>query len=331
MTATALPSVAPSRATRHRPHAHHPPSRESTSPRETTLPRHELSGPDGAPLVIALGGISATAHVVATASDPTPGWWHPVVGDGGGVDTTRFRVLGVEFLDGGRGVDGRPGRAIDTHEQAGAIVALLDRLGVERAHAAIGASYGGMVALALAERFPERVERLAVISAAHEPHPMTTAIRAIQRQIVGLALDAGRGSDGLALARALAMTTYRSEREFAERFPGPPIDGSFPVEAYLAHCGARFAAAYPIERFLALSLSGDLHRVDPAAIRVPTTLVAAQGDRLVPESQLRELARRIAGPCRLHRVRTRFGHDAFLTEPRKIGRILASTLDAPLP
>ena len=325
MTAAALPSVAAPRAPRHR---RRPPHELA---RDTALPRYELSGPAGAPLVVALGGISATAHVVATASDPTPGWWHPVVGAGAAVDTTRFRVLGVEFLDGGRGADGRPARTIGTDDQADAIVALLDRIGVARAHAVVGASYGGMVGLALAARNPDRIERLVVISAAHEPHPMSTAIRAIQRQIVTLALDAGRGSDGLALARALAMTTYRSEREFAERFESTPADGRFPVEAYLAHCGARFAATYPIERFLALSLSGDLHRVDPGAIRVPTTLVAAQGDRLVPESQLRELARRIAAPCRLHRVRTRFGHDAFLTEPRKIGRILASTLDAPLP
>jgi len=297
-------------------------------------PRYELSGPAGAPVVVALGGISATAHVVATPSDPTPGWWHPVVGDGAAVDTARYRVLGVEFLDGGRGADGCPARTISTHQQADAIVGLLDRLGLDRAHAVIGASYGGMVALALGEQYARRVGRLVVISAAHEPHPMSTAIRAIQRQIVTLALEAGRGAEGLALARALAMTTYRSEREFAERFDSTPLAGDatrFPVEAYLEHCGVRFAATYRIERFLALSLSGDLHRVIPEAIRVPTTLVAAQGDRLVPESQLRALSRRIAAPCRLVRVRTRSGHDAFLTEPRKIGRILASTLDAPLP
>lgn len=328
MTAPAIPSAGLARAVRRRP-ASHAPTHAPTH--EPTLPRYELAGPEGAPVVVALGGISATAHVVATPSDPTLGWWHPVVGDGGAIDTTRHRVLGVEFLDGGRGADGHPLRTIETHDQADAIVSLLDRLGIERAHAVVGASYGGMVALALGERYPARVGRLVVISAAHEPHPMSTAIRAIQRQIVTLALDAGRAADGLALARALAMTTYRSEREFGERFDGPPVDGRFPVEAYLAHCGARFAASYPVERFLALSLSGDLHRVDPRAIRAPTTLVAAQGDRLVPEEQMRQLARRIAAPCRLFRVRTRFGHDAFLTEPRKIGRILASTLAAPLP
>lgn len=325
MTAAAIAPLAPPRATRRGA------TPRRTTAHETRLPRYELSGPAGAPLVVALGGISATAHVVATPGDPAPGWWHPVFGPGAAVDTTRFRVLGVEFLDGGRAADGRPARTITTAEQGDAIIRVLDTLGLERAHAVVGASYGGMVALALAARHPERVRRLAVISAPHEPHPMSTAIRAIQRRIVELALESGRGADGLALARALAMTTYRSEREFAERFRGEPLDGVFPVESYLARRGAHFAASYPIERFLALSLSGDLHRVAPESICVPTTLVAAQGDRLVPESQLRELARRIAAPCRLVRVRTRFGHDAFLTEPRRIGRILAFTLDTPLP
>ena len=40
--------------------------------------------------------------------------------------------------------------AIDTHDQARAIAAVLDRLGVARARAVVGSSYGGMVALAFA-------------------------------------------------------------------------------------------------------------------------------------------------------------------------------------
>ena len=112
------------------------------------LPKFELIGPSGAPLVVVLGGISASRHVVATEHDPSPGWWETVVGPGRAIDTTRLRVLGVDYLDGGRGSDGRPKRIVSTHDQADAIAAVLDRLSVERAHALIGASYGGMVALA---------------------------------------------------------------------------------------------------------------------------------------------------------------------------------------
>ena len=68
------------------------------------LPRYEISGPDHAPLIVVLGGISATAHVTATPSDPTPGWWSEIVGRAKGIDTRRYRVLSIDYLD-GRGHD----------------------------------------------------------------------------------------------------------------------------------------------------------------------------------------------------------------------------------
>ena len=290
----------------------------------------ELVGPDDAPVVVVLGGISAHRHVTASDADPSPGWWEAVVGPGRAVDTRAFRVLGVDFLDGGRAPDGRPARLVTTHDQADALALTLAHRGVDRVHAVIGASYGGMVALALAERYPSLVERLVVVSAAHRSTPMTTAVRALQRGIVELGLETGRTRDALALARALAMTTYRSAREFDERFTlaaeRADTDVTFDVERYLRHCGERFADVFAPERFLALSLSADLHRVDPRAIGAPATLVAAEGDVLVPESLMIELAGSLAGGSRLVPLPTRYGHDAFLTEPTKIGAILEAAL-----
>ena len=306
---------------------------------DAPVPAHELVGPAGAPVVVALGGISASRHVVSSASDPAPGWWEDVAGQGRALDTAAVRLLGIDFLDGGRAADGRPREVVTTHDQAEALAALLDRLGVARVRAVVGASYGGMVALAFAERFPERLERLVVLSAAHESHPMSTGIRALQRRVVELGLETGRVKDAMAIARGIAMTTYRSAREFGERFAAPlalhdagrPAGATFPVEQYLLHHGEKFAARYAPERFLALSLSGDLHRVDPAAIRTPAVLVAAEGDTLVPEPQMRDLARRLGAPNRLLVVPTRHGHDAFLTEPTKIGRILSAALRGKVP
>jgi homoserine O-acetyltransferase len=292
---------------------------------------YELVGTPGAPVVVVLGGISATRHVATTGDDPAPGWWDEIVGRGRGIDTAKYRVLGGDFLDGGWRSDGRPQRTVTTHDQAANVVRVLDELGVDRVHAFVGASYGGMVALAFAERYPDRVDRLVAISAPHEPHPMSTALRVLQRRIVELGLDTGRAGDALAIARGLAITTYRSAREFGERFDPAPIersdnDATFPVDSYLRHHGDRFAARWKAERFLALSLSGDLHRVDPAAIRTPTTIVAAEGDAIVPGEQLETLAARLGGPCRLIHLPTTRGHDAFLTEPTAVGDIVRTAL-----
>jgi homoserine O-acetyltransferase len=298
-----------------------------------SIPRHTLVGKTGAPIVVVLGGISASRHVVFGGSPSTPGWWSTIAGEGKAIDITRFRVLGLDFMDGGRDATGRPRRTVTTHDQALFLARVLRSIGVEKAHAVVGSSYGGMVALAFAERFPAMLGRLVAISAPHESHPMSTALRTLQRRIVELGLDTGRAADALAIARGIAMTTYRSAGEFAERFSSLPIPGArrgepqFPVEAYLRDRGARFVEAMRPERFLALSLSTDLHRVDPSRITTPTTIVAAEGDTIVPRPQLDQLAARLRGASHFKEIPTRVGHDAFLVETARVSAIVSAAID----
>jgi len=285
----------------------------------TTRDRACLIGLGDKPIVAVLGGISATR-------DPRA-WWPSVVGDDCPVDTRDFRVLGVDWLDGGSGADGRPERTITTHDQARFLAEVLDELAIHRLHTLIGASYGGMVGLAFAERYPARVEQLAIISAPANAHPMSTALRTIQRRIVELGLETGRAHDALAIARGLAMTSYRSASALAEQFADGADDaGRFAVDSYLRHHGDKFARSFSAARFLALSLSADLHRVDPSAICTPAVFVAAHGDTIVPFEQLAHLAARWGGPNHLVVTPTRTGHDAFLAEPYAVGGILHDLL-----
>jgi homoserine O-acetyltransferase len=305
----------------------------SAGTRASSLPRYTLVGRTGAPIVVVLGGISATRHVVFGSSPAAPGWWAKIAGEGRAIDLDRFRVLGLDFMDGGRDATGRPRRQVTTHDQAVFLARVLRSIGAERAHAIVGSSYGGMVALAFAERFPGMLERLVAISAPHEPHPMSTALRTLQRRIVEFGLDTGRAADAMAIARGLAMTTYRTAGEFADRFSTLPMPGArrgeplFEVDAYLRDRGLRFAGTMRPERFLALSLSSDLHRVDPSRITAPTTLVAAEGDAIVPREQLVALASRLGGARHLVELPTRVGHDAFLVETAKVSDIVSAALD----
>jgi homoserine O-acetyltransferase len=160
---------------------------------------------------------------------------------------------------------------------------------------------------------------------------MSTAWRSVQRAIVRYALAHGQGRQGLVLARALAMATYRSAREFEERFAGPAeatADGfRFPVETYLMARGESYAAVYKPEAFVCLSESIDLHRVEPEAIRVPTTLLGVQEDQLVPLADMRELRDRHGGNCSLVEISSIYGHDAFLKETEVLRDLLARALD----
>ncbi len=292
---------------------------------------YEVLGPASAPATVVLGGISAGRHLAPTITDPRRGWWPGVVGNGGALDPARRRLVGIDYLGGGTGTQLL--RPVTTRDQARALAAVLDDLGIEAA-SLVGASYGGMVALAFAELFPARVARLAVLCAAHRTHPMATALRSLQRSAASLGADAGLAARGVAQARALAMTTYRSAAEFEQRFawapltPGEPggSPARFPVEDYLDARGADFVRRFDPARFLALSESIDLHRASPAALPPHTLLVSFDTDFLVPPWLVAELAAESGVAPRHVTIPSLYGHDAFLKEAARVSSLLESFL-----
>ena len=289
-----------------------------------------LTGPEGAPVVLAIGGISG--HRRVTAEDR--GWWPALAGCGRPLDAEHFRILGIDYLGGGRGCSGpahgQPFPAISSYDQAEAIACLTAELGLPSLHAIVGASYGGMVALACAERHPRLAKRLLVISAADRAQPLASAWRGLQRELVRFGVRHGDAAGGLRLARALAMCSYRTPREFAARFSqAPRFDGArwhTAVEDYLLARGDAYAASYSPEAFVCLSESIDLHAVEVGAISVPVTAVAIREDQLVPLADMQALARRVSG-LKLVVLDSIYGHDAFLKEADLLQPVFAACLE----
>jgi homoserine O-acetyltransferase len=284
--------------------------------------RYLWTGAPGAPTLIVQGGISADRDVCASPERAVAGWWEPLVGEGKAIDLAHCRVLAIDWLD----ADALGAPSVSSEDQADALAALLDELGIARALGFAGASYGAMVALAFAARHPQRVGRLLLIAGAHRPHPLASAQRAVQRGILRLGLDSGRTDEALSLARQLAMTTYRGREEFARRFAGGAEwrDGRFrlPVEDWLEHAGERFVARFDARRYLALSESIDLHDIDPAAVRTKAALVGFSSDLLVPLADLCELQRKLGTPASLEAIESPAGHDAFLKEYARLAPIV---------
>lgn len=267
-------------------------------------------GPEHAPVVVVLGGISADRNPCdreTTRGTTTPGWWRDVVGSGKTIDTDRYQILSFDFLP-----NANPNPAIYTitpADQAKILETVLNELNIEHLHAFVGASYGGMIGLNFAKLYPQRVEHLVMICAAHRPHPLGSAWRSIQRKIVHFGLETNQPQRGLSLARELGMTTYRTAREFGERFAEPSE-----IDQYLESRGRQFITKMSPERYLTLSQSIDLHSVDPSQVQVPTTVIGFTEDQLVPIEDIRALSQQLPILAGYAECESIFGHDAFLKE-----------------
>jgi homoserine O-acetyltransferase len=288
--------------------------------------RYEILGDRTLPAVFVAGGISAHRHLAASTAFAESGWWEQQVGAGKALDPRERCLIAFDWL----GADGALDAPLDPSDQADAIAALLDTLRIARLQTFVGCSYGAMVGLQFAARHGDRVGQLVAISGVHRAHPYASAWRALQRRAVALGALQCDETHGLALARQLAILSYRTPEEFDARFePAQVSEGRVRVgaEDYLDHCGAAYVQRTSPTAYLRLSESIDLQNLDPTTIRLPVTVVAVAEDRIVPLSDAYDLVERLRGETRLRVVRSLYGHDAFLKEERAIADILDEALE----
>jgi homoserine O-acetyltransferase len=269
---------------------------------------------DVGPTVVALGGISATR---------APTWWSQV-GPGRAIDPRFVRVVGFDWIGGGGASRGPlPGErfpAITPRDQARAIHRALDALDIDTC-TVVGCSYGGMVALALGEVAANRVAHAVVIAATHRPHARATGWRTVQRRILDLAGDLEDPRRGVALARMLALVTYRDDVDLDRRW-----ENGGAIADWLDRHATRFADRFSAESYRALSASVDLHEIEPRNVEVPITLVGFEPDALAPAWLLDELAAGLPRLAARHRVPTAHGHDGFLYEDLALDAILRTVV-----
>jgi homoserine O-acetyltransferase len=142
-------------------------------------------------------GLSGSSHAKSHENNTKPGWWEKFIGPGLALDTDKFHVICTNVLGGCYGTTGPS--SIDPLSLRGERYAtrfpivtifdmiraqfkMLDSMGIQKLHASVGSSMGGMQSLAAAAMYPERVGRLISISAAARSHPYSIALRFAQRQ-----------------------------------------------------------------------------------------------------------------------------------------------------
>ena len=322
---------------------------------------------EGDNAVLVFTGLSPSAHAASSPRDHRTGWWEDMIGPGKPIDTTRYFVICVNSLGscfGSTGpasvnpATGEPYRltfpVLHVEDIANGGAEVLDHLNVQRLHTVLGASMGGMTALAFAMLHPDRVRGLVSISSAARSLPFSIAIRSLQREIIRRDPDWQGGSyagergpvTGMRLARKLGMISYRSANEWAERFGrerttdrGEPDDAfglDFEVEAYLEAHARKFVGAFDANCYLYLSRAMDLFDVADhggsleegfALIQVERAMViGVESDFLFPIEQQQELAKGLGervGDITFHRLSSIQGHDSFLVDMDRFRPLIA--------
>ena len=208
------------------------------------------------------------------------GWWDDFIGPGRALDTNQFAVICANYIGSCYGSTGPSSTNPGTGRQYGSAfprislgdvvdsqVLLLDHLGIERLHAAIGGSVGGLMALSLATRYPERVEVVIPIAAGLA----VTALQRIHNFEQSLAIEndplfcggdyyGGSHPDrGLALARMIGHKTFVSLHAMEERArsevvvrdeTGGYVQITNPLESYMWHQGAKFVRRFDANSYL---------------------------------------------------------------------------------
>ena len=215
-----------------------------------------LDGPADAPPLLLSNSLGTTSEM-----------WDPQIP----ALTERFRVIRYETR--GHGVAPVPNGPYSIDDLGGDAVALLDRLGIERAHV-VGLSLGGMTAMWLGANAPERVGRLVLMCTSAmlaEEHDWPARAKLVREQGPGAIADATierwftpgfveRNPDTVARLRATLSDT--------------------PPEGYAGCCDA----------IAAMDLLDAI-----GAIGAPTLVIAGREDPATPPPHAERIAERIPG------------------------------------
>jgi homoserine O-acetyltransferase/O-succinyltransferase len=224
----------------------------------------------------------------------------------------------------------------------------LDSLGIDSIALAIGGSMGGMVVLELAVLDPKRFKKIVPIAVGATHTAWRLAFSStIRRTITEFAKERGEDGlrEGMKLARAIGMVSYRSSQEFDTRFARERISDEpkdrfdprnlFEVERYLEHQGEKIVERFSPYCYLTLTRAMELYDLSQgrssnmeatlSQIEAETLVIGISSDVLYPEQELRELASGIPG-ARYATLNAIFGHDSFLIATAELARIITPFL-----
>jgi pimeloyl-ACP methyl ester carboxylesterase len=251
---------------------------------------------------------------VSTRSTPTLVLLHGLFFDGGmwdGQVADLARRADVLVFDGPGHGKSAPPPPFDLADHADALIDAFDKLGVQRTHV-YGLSWGGMVAMHLALRYPERVASLALLNTSADAEPYW---------------EQKKHEVFMQLVRHVGLPPWFSRRHITPFMFGRSALARRPELAHQAHrrmAGMEREGILTAARAVLLRQAGLLARLHH--IRVPTLVIAGEEDRATPPAHARAIAREI--PQARLEVLPGVGHMSTLEAPLRLAELLGAFFDA---
>ncbi|WP_182262725.1 homoserine O-acetyltransferase [Rhodococcus sp. UFZ-B548] len=325
----------------------------------------ELS-PNRDNVVLVEHALTGDSHVTGpiSANQPSPGWWNGMVGPGEPIDTGEWCVIATNVLGGCRGTtgpssladDGKPWGSrfpeISIRDQIAAEKKLVDLLGIDQLASVVGGSMGGMRTLEWAVTYPDSIRSALVLATGSRA--TADQIGTQTTQIAAIVSDPDwQGGDyhgtgrvpraGLGIARRIAHLTYRTESELDARFENsaqndenPWNGGRYAVQSYLEHQADKLVDRFDPSTYVLLTEAMNRHDIGRgrggvaaalASITAPVVVGGVDSDRLYPLRLQEEIADGISTCTGLEILKSRDGHDGFLTEADAVAGLLRRTME----
>jgi homoserine O-acetyltransferase len=300
-------------------------------------------------------------------------WWDGLIGDGKAIDTAKYFVIATNVLGSCFGSTGpmsnmyphdHPYRykfpVITIKDMIRAQRILFSQLGIERAHAIIGGSMGGMQALQFAIDYPNFTKKVFVLASTFATQPWAIAFNKVVQEAIlrDEAFKQGyydpeeikeHGLVGLAIGRMAGHISFLShhsmDKKFGRDYTGTDglyeLFGKFQVERYLEYNGYNFSKwfdplsyLYIIKAINIFDISRGFDSVEDALSRVRSKLylMTFSNDLLFlpEESKTIEEKMRSIGKGDLVEyleIESDYGHDAFLVEIDKFENYIRDKLE----
>jgi homoserine O-acetyltransferase len=287
-----------------------------------------------------------------TASSNAQEWWPNLIGEGLAFDTAQYFVVCDNILGscygttGPRSLNGETGESFYTNfpfitirDIVGAHEMLRKHLGIGGIHLMVGGSMGGYQALEWCVIQPQLIKQLFLLTTSAKETAWGIAIHTAQRMAIELdeswkKQSATGGKEGLKIARAIGMLTYRSYESFltTQTDEDPAKLDHFKAASYIHHQGNKLAARFSAHSYWVLTKAMDSHNLARGrkdinnvlkSIIAKTLIMGITSDLLCPVQEQQILAEHIPGATFVA-IDSMYGHDGFLVETAAITHHLSA-------